>query len=91
MSDYKIVEVFWVDSSSVAAWSDPDEMRDCSLECHSIGFMVDETPDRIVISHSVDPEGSAADPMAIPKCAITDLYEVTFANQGRRPRARTPG
>lgn len=69
--EYKINYVYWIDSSSRSGWNDrPTKdwtMHD--LECHSVGWVIQETKELLVIaqSYSNDQHG---DIMAIPKSQI---------------------
>lgn len=76
MLSLPIVEVHWVDSTTVALWAAADEVDDVSLECRTVGFLVRDLEDRVVISTSVDSNGHIMDPLIIPKGCITAMYDI---------------
>lgn len=76
MLSLPIVEVHWVDSTTVVLWAAADEVDDVSLECMTIGFLARDLEDRVVISTSVDSNGHIMDPLIIPKGCITAMFEI---------------
>lgn len=62
--------VTWVDSQSSSDWQPaPDEVGAAIVE--SVGFVILETEDTLVLTHSLDREnGNICLDMAIPKCSI---------------------
>jgi hypothetical protein len=64
----KIIHLEWLDSVSSGGWQMLDEKTDMKVE--SIGFLMGETKDRVIITTSVYGK-TGESPMAIPKCAIT--------------------
>jgi hypothetical protein len=72
----KLVLIEWVDSHSGRGWQDRSRIEECAqlLRCKSVGWIVSETKEVIVIV----PHVSGGDTMlqglgdlVIPKCAIT--------------------
>lgn len=72
---YPVYEIHWVDSTSCAEWSEVDAMDEHPMDCVSIGFLISETNDRVVISTTYDSNEHAVDPLAIPKVAITGMWQ----------------
>ncbi len=75
---YPIVEVHWVDSQVYHGWAVNSAVKDVgvdSLDCVSVGLLLEETADRIVLmlSYSRDAKHSV---LAIPKVAITKIVVV---------------
>ena len=64
----QVVEITWIDSASRHGWTDRNDVDDIAL-IHSVGFLVRETKDVIVISTSFHEE-DFADPLSVPKVAI---------------------
>lgn len=72
---FPIVEVHWVDSAGYARWDDLKEHRDLKIsQCRTVGYLITDQPDRIVVSGNLDDAlGNADHSMAIPRCAITRI------------------
>jgi hypothetical protein len=77
-----IVGVKWVDSSRIDGWHPAQEMAHSiacptELDCYSVGYLIAETPDRIVITttlNGLDEESDGAlSPVMIPKCSIVRM------------------
>ena len=73
-----LVRIDWVDSCRHEGWRNPSDVVGRSdLRCTSIGFLVDDSPDSLVIaSHIAWPEGP--DPLvgamqSIPRCSVTKI------------------
>lgn len=96
--DRRPVYVEWMDSCAFEGWRSPGRLaHDGEIlpgtRCESFGFLVHETDEAITISSSISlmaeegPDGdcinSAADPMTIPRCAITLLEDVVFPKRRR--------
>jgi len=86
--NYDIERIEWVDSSSFpnGPWITEEEMdrtitEHGALKCVSIGFVVRENEDIIVISSSTA-ESMVMEPMAIPKVAITKREKVGLIVRG---------
>ena len=76
IAGYKVVCVEWIDSSSRFGWQDINENVD--LRVVSIGFLILEKKDRIVLAKSIalapkNEVQSFHSQMHIPKCAIKKL------------------
>jgi len=70
MTKTKMIYIEWVDSATHYGWRDRDE-KYLPLTITSIGFVLSETEDNIVISTSLDGVNEMAiGPMVIPKCSI---------------------
>jgi hypothetical protein len=83
----RVVYVEWTDSSNTNGWQDSREVSELAtgmheLDCWSVGFLIAETDDRVVISSSENPARDAISPLAIPKCAIT-LMETIREREAR--------
>lgn len=81
----RMAYVEWIDSMRTDGWKEPREVDELAngrdeLQCWSVGLLIDETPDRIVIATSSNPEGGALSPLAIPRCAITRMKQKTVAS-----------
>jgi hypothetical protein len=80
-----IVYVEWIDSSRSDGWADRKEIGVLAhgkdeLLCWSVGLLIEESDDRIVISTSENPAHDAISPLAIPRCAITRIKKRTVAS-----------
>lgn len=76
------VKVIWVDSHCWPTWEDAQEISktaaSASLKCMSVGMLVSDEEDRIVITQSVSFDGpdvrNMANTLAIPKSCIQKIY-----------------
>lgn len=72
----KLVEVEWIDSCSYHRWTDPDHLGEIAVpsDCRSIGYLLVNDKDRIVVVQSLDDDGgSASEAMAIPKVCVKKI------------------
>jgi hypothetical protein len=76
MSDHKVVHISWVDSASVGGglWVSRDEIDPSCLTVEglmqqTIGFLLEESRDAVLLAQSVGPDRVGA-VLAIPVCAI---------------------
>ncbi len=68
----EIVLVHWVDSASHPYWQDGNTEYSL-LECYSVGFLIEESVDKLVIAQSaaLDPDAKPwADVIVIPRVAV---------------------
>jgi hypothetical protein len=72
----KIVHIQWVDSTSWEKWhSLPiQDTKHCVID--SVGYLIDEKKDRVVIAGSLSDCGNADMVMAIPKGAIFKMKTI---------------
>ncbi len=64
-----IVFVEWVDSCYDHEWKRLKDVSDVAF-CKSVGLLVKENKDEIVIAQSLSENGNASETIAIPKCSI---------------------
>lgn len=78
---YKIVEIIWVDSEHNAEWEKLEDVLDdqASLECKSIGYLVADKEDRVILASTVfdDPEREEhiSYYITIPRASIVSVRE----------------
>jgi hypothetical protein len=77
----KIVWIEWLDSNLNHGWLQKGSIaREVDhLRCQSIGFLVAENDDVVSVSASWDLSETFADPLSIPRCAITKMQEVELS------------
>lgn len=68
----------WIDACGDGGWRRPPFRKGVDLRVKSMGFLVEEDEDAVVIAGSISGVGSADNPMTIPRSAITLYEEVTF-------------
>lgn len=73
--DYKLYRVRWIDSTSSYGWVTRKDVRQEDLGVVSVGFLVAEYSDQVVLSAHIAP-GCIDAPMHIPKTAITSMEEI---------------
>jgi len=86
----QIVEVEWVDSQAFDGWHGSEEMKNWndSLVCKSVGYLLRESEDRMVLVMSESFGSGALDNgMTIPRVAIIQIRHLTK----REPDARKSG
>lgn len=71
----RIVHIRWIDSGSSSGWCLMPVPK-LELNIETIGFVLEEDEERIVVTTSVSDMGCAMDPLAIPKCCILEMYDV---------------
>ena len=83
----KIVEVVWLDSQARGGWTDKNEMQEWNEDilCKSVGYLVREENDRIVLVMS-ESSTSLADGLTIPRACIINLRCLTPAPRRRSER-----
>lgn len=70
---YPIERVTWVDSASIDAWHSLEELKRLTSEvyaCVSVGYLVHETEDSIVVASTTGEQERLCSAMQIPKVAI---------------------
>jgi hypothetical protein len=74
-----IVEVVWVDSTGDGQWHQPEEAEALltKMDCLSVGYLLHDTPEGIVVSQGTGAMGMRLGSMAIPRQAILSIERVT--------------
>ena len=73
----KVVHVSWLDSMSNCEWTYADEIEDALKVTHSVGFLVKETENSLVIALSLDPQTDSVHSFKhIPIVAIEEVREL---------------
>ncbi len=78
----KIVYLKWLDHCRYPGWLDDDKSYP-PMGVETIGFILSETDDYIVISNSLTDVDSANDPFTIIKSCILEFHEVEWV-KGRK-------
>jgi len=77
-----IVAVKWLDSSRIDGWHPAQDMAHfiacpTELDCYSVGYLVAETADRVVLTTTLNGLDATSDaalsPVMIPKCSIVRM------------------
>lgn len=75
----KALLIHWIDSSSDHGWGKIKEIPQSPNDCITLGFLVRETEDFLLITHSWDPETSSVNgTIEIPKVAIKSRKNVPW-------------
>lgn len=73
----KVLHISWIDSTGVADWTPVDQVGNEIKLTHSVGFLVRETENSIVLALSYDPETESVHCFKhIPIVAIEELREI---------------
>lgn len=82
---FKRIEVVWDDAETTAlGWEHKDEVTTPPRLACTLGFLVVENDDYLVIAHSADAEGNTNGRIQIPKRMVKSLASVS------QPRAHAP-
>ena len=71
----RIVEVQWLDSFVLSGWHCSEAEVDIS-KCQTIGYVLRDEKDSLVLAQSLSDAGNIADIIAIPKVSIIDIKEI---------------
>ncbi len=74
----RTVWIEWLDSQTQSHWQHPSAKAVEDIECVTLGFVVWETDEAIVVAATVAATGSVLDSITIPKVCITRLHEVDW-------------
>jgi len=93
---YPFVSVTWIDSSSRYGWVSLDEADGDLLDgfdhIKTVGFLIAQAKDGIVIANSIGGLGNCDAPMAIPACAIQLMtYHPELDYKGNPPAEEERG
>jgi hypothetical protein len=72
-----VVHIKWIDSESAHGWEDIEEIvRDFSL-VHTVGLLLEETPEHVVVVLNFDPENNHINGrIHIPHVAIKEMATI---------------
>lgn len=79
---FKTIEVIWLDSEQSADWAKLEDVLadQGSLECKSVGYLVADKEDRVILASSVTAdttyEEHVSHYMVIPKASIQSIKEL---------------
>jgi hypothetical protein len=71
-----IVEIWWVDTSGLAGWTDLDSPHNHIEPCRSVGFLITQTADEILLAPTITVSGAGLNPMAIPMGCVKQVRRV---------------
>lgn len=86
--EYKLVRVLWNDAESHDTWVQlGDVLKDKTMEVSSVGWLVHDNPDRVVIVASMDLSSGSeqvSGHLQIPRQMVKEIVEL----QVHKPRAK---
>lgn len=70
-----IVELYWLDCCSRGGWLTLQEMlnRSKPLPCRSVGYVVANDDERVVVAQTVNRIGQGTDRLTVPKGCVQDM------------------
>jgi hypothetical protein len=71
LGKHRVEHIHWIDSHSRIAWIDESDVVPDRADMETIGAVIKETRDFIVVTHTRSGNGLVNDPFTIPKSAIT--------------------
>lgn len=71
----RIVEVHWLDSNQSFGWT--STIPEAAL-IKTVGFVIKDNDNEIVISNSLDNNENSMSPLAIPYECVVGVWEITF-------------
>ena len=78
----KLALVEWNDSSVLHGWEARDWFDGEVLKCQSVGFLLKETSDSVVLLLSRSSGDKWAEGITIPKCSIKRMRQLQVVKQG---------
>lgn len=72
----KIVRVKWVDAFSTDAWTDFEDLSTDSMIATTVGFLVKELPNLLIVASTVSRDRQACCTMHIPKGWIMEREDI---------------
>lgn len=74
----ELIEVEWIDSTGRSDWHDPADARLLlsKMHCRSVGYLVADEKDGIIISQGVGAYGGWLSSMAIPRAAVLKMVKL---------------
>jgi len=80
-SNYPFVLVEWIDSRSMDGWLRQSELETTPANIRSVGWIVAESENSIVLAGTSAPElDQFAGMMVIPKCCLTKRIDLVWPN-----------
>lgn len=79
---FKLVEILWLDSEQNAEWAKLEDVLadQGSLECKSVGYLVADKEDRVVLASSISADETYEEQVShyitIPKASIQSIKEL---------------
>ena len=73
------IEILWYDSAFQGGWVPPDKREPLPI-LPTIGYLVEQTPERIEIAMSVSENGLYLNPLAIPIGCVKEIFELEQKN-----------
>ena len=90
----RLVVVEWIDASSFDGWRPQGSMLTAvqgGLGCRSVGWILYESEDRLVLVPNLSEVGSVGDAMVIPKVAVIEVIDLAEAVDQDAVPHRLPG
>ena len=77
----KIILIEWVDSVRAFDWTLIEDVNDKSLDCISVGFLLNETEEHVTIvqNYGIEPK-QVCNLITIPKCSIKSIKPIENIN-----------
>jgi hypothetical protein len=65
---YPLIEVEWLDTFTSGGWKHPEQIRSDTMPLiHSVGYLIQDTEERLVLVQQVSDAGYVAEAVFIPK------------------------
>jgi len=74
-----LLEVHWVDACARAGWGSQQYHKNCledGLNAHTVGYLISETPDAIILAQSIAEDTDVNATLCIPKAWIKDRWVI---------------
>jgi hypothetical protein len=79
---FPLVEIVWDDACSESGWCYVDDTKLSPQHCYTVGFLIFESRDHILIGHTHDGEGGYVGWFQIPKRMIVSRKTLKRARKG---------
>lgn len=73
----KIVHVQWIDANATCAWTEVSEIGRSSELTHTVGFLIEETDQMLIVAATYDPSTNAINAyMHIPQVCVKECRKL---------------
>ena len=72
----KLVIVNWVDSNLIHGWRPVDDNQDKIADCETVGFLVKDDDEKIVLAMSRSTDDNVLETISIPQRSVLDTRDL---------------
>jgi hypothetical protein len=89
---FQVAYVEWTDHSSTTGWNEIAEVKATRglVNCFSVGYVLKDTAEELVLSHTISDDGGAIDPISIDKRLVVTM-QILPRRRPKRARIQFEG